>query len=151
MLTLPQFHFMVKTLNNEKANKASLLPQLNTKMTNMLILPLQMHYRDCFNLSTGRGGTCCSRYFYFYLKVGLFVQRKYLIFYNCEILSSLLREWQCPAQNQVARLRWKLQRTASTSGATGIIQMEVAGSQKYFLLPTLRVHMYEQNYFISHR
>lgn len=91
MLPLPQFHFMVKTLNNEKANKAS-LPQLNTKMTNMLILPLQMHYRDCFNLSTGRGGTCSSRYFYFYLKVGLFVQRKYLIFYNCEILSSLLIE-----------------------------------------------------------
>jgi len=76
MRPIPQLHFMTKTLNNEKANKAWLLQQLNTKMTNFLILPLQMRFRDCFNLSTGKEGTCSSMYFYFDLKVGFFVPRK---------------------------------------------------------------------------
>lgn len=54
------------------------------------------------------------------------------------------------SQNQLTSLGWKLQRTESTSRATGRKQMRVLGSRKRFLLPTVIAYMYGKNYFIRH-
>lgn len=62
-----------------------LLQKLNTNMTVLLILPLQMH----FNLSTGKEGTYSSRHFHFNLELSFMFKENLFYILKLQKLSTL--------------------------------------------------------------
>lgn len=66
-----------------------LLQKLNTKITVLLIVPLQMH----FNLSTDKEGTYSSRHLYFNLKENFMFKGNLYYFLQQQKLSTLKKKF----------------------------------------------------------